>query len=331
MLQIFVNANYDFVGKRRWFYIASLAAVAAALLSIAAHRGLNYGIDFTGGTIVQVRYDKPVTVAQVRKGLDELRLGSAVIQQFGDTREYLIRLPESEQKTEAIISQIQGALGKASGASVEIRRVEFVGPQVGRDLQLQALYAVLAGMIGILIYVAIRFDFRGGVISIVALAHDVIVTLGALSITNREMSLPVLAALLTIVGYSINDTIVVFDRIRERRTQGARKGQNLAALVNAAINQTLSRTILTSFTVFLSAFILFLFGGEVLHDFAFALVIGVISGTYSSIAAASLVMDWELWSRAPGRATRKAPERADRAVAVAAPPAESRERTGRKS
>jgi preprotein translocase subunit SecF len=331
MLQIFVNANYDFVGRRRWFYIASLGAVAAALLSIAAHRGLNYGIDFTGGTVVQVRYDKPVTVAQVRNGLDELRLGSAVIQQFGDTREYLIRLPETEQKTEAIISRIQGALGKASGASVEIRRVEFVGPQVGRDLQLQALYAVLAGMIGILIYVAIRFDFRGGVISIVALAHDVIVTLGALSITNREMSLPVLAALLTIVGYSINDTIVVFDRIRERRAQGARKGQNLAALVNAAINQTLSRTILTSFTVFLSAFILFLFGGEVLHDFAFALVIGVVSGTYSSIAAASLVMDWELWSRAPGRASRKTPERADRVVAVAAPPAESRERTGRKS
>ena len=310
MLQIFVNTNYDFVGKRRWFYIASLGAVVVALLSIALHRGLNYGIDFTGGTLIQVRYDRPVTVAQVRQGLDQLKLGGAVIQQFGDPREYLIRLPETEQKTEEIGPRIQDALGKAVSGAVEIRRIEFVGPQVGRDLQLQALYAVLAGMVGILIYVAIRFDFRGGVISIVVLAHDVIVTLGMLSISNREMSLPVLAALLTIVGYSINDTIVVFDRIRESRGRGLRKGQNLADLVNGAINQTLSRTILTSFTVFITAGVLLLFGGEVLHDFAFALVIGVITGTYSSIAAASLVMDWESWSRLRARSSGKVPVKA---------------------
>ena len=296
MFQIFVNARYDFVGKRRWFYVASLAAMAISLVSIAAHRGLNYGIDFTGGALVQVRYDKAVTVAQVRQGLDELKLGSAVIQQFGDAREYLIRLAETEQKAAEISTRIQGALAGAAGGQVEIRRLEFVGPQVGRDLQLQALYAVLAGMVGILIYVAIRFDFRGGAISIVALTHDVIVTLGGLSITNREMSLPVLAALLTIVGYSINDTIVVFDRIRENRGRGLRRGQSIADLVNNAINQTLSRTILTSFTTFLSAIVLLLFGGEVLHDFAFALVIGVVTGTYSSVAAATLVMDWELWS-----------------------------------
>jgi preprotein translocase subunit SecF len=297
MLQIFVNARYDFVGKRRWFYFVSLAAMALSLVSIAAHRGLNYGIDFTGGALVQVRYDKPVTVAQVRQGLDELKLGSGVIQQFGDAREYLIRLAETEQKAAEISSRIQGALASAAGSQVEIRRLEFVGPQVGRDLQLQALYAVLAGMTGILIYVAIRFDFRGGAISIVALTHDVIVTLGAISITSREMSLPVLAALLTIVGYSINDTIVVFDRIRENRGRGLRRGQSIADLVNNAINQTLSRTILTSFTTFLSAIVLLLFGGEVLHDFAFALVIGVVTGTYSSVAAATLVMDWEVWSR----------------------------------
>ncbi|HYB44071.1 MAG TPA: protein translocase subunit SecF [Candidatus Methylomirabilis sp.] len=304
MVQIFVNANYDFVGKRRWFYIASLAAVALSLLSIALHRGLNYGIDFTGGSLIQVRYDRPVTVADVRKGLDELRLGSAVIQQFGDAQEYLIRLSGSEQRTEEISGRIVDALSRGAGTKVEIRRMEFVGPQVGRDLQFQALYAVLAGMAGILIYVAIRFDFRGGVISIAALAHDVIVTLGAISITNREMSLPLLAALLTIVGYSINDTIVVFDRIRESRGRGLRKGQTLADLVNGAINQTLSRTVLTSFTVFLTASVLYLFGGEVLHDFAFALVIGVLTGTYSSVAAATLVMDWELWSRkrTPARA-----------------------------
>ena len=142
-------------------------------------------------------------------------------------------------------------------------------------------------------------------ISVVAIAHDVIVTLGALSVTHREISLPVLAALLTIVGYSINDTIVVFDRIRETRAKGIRKGQNWADLVNAAMNQTLSRTVLTSFTVFLSALVLLLFGGEVLHDFSFALLVGVVTGTYSSVAAASLVMDWETWSRARSRAPRK--------------------------
>jgi preprotein translocase subunit SecF len=307
MFQIFVNAQFDFVGKRRWFYIASVGAVGLALLSIALHGGLNYGIDFTGGGLIQVRYDKPVKVDDVRRGLDELKLGTAVIQQFGDSREYLIRLPPSEQNAEQLGARVRGALAKAAGASVEVRRLEFVGPQVGRDLQIQALYAVLAGMAGILIYVAIRFDFRGGVIAILALAHDVMVTLGALSVVNLEMSLPVLAALLTIVGYSINDTIVVFDRIRESRGRGLRRGLALADLINGAINQTLSRTILTSFTTFLAAFVLLVFGGEVLRDFAFALVIGVVTGTYSSVAAASLVMDWETWglrrrSKAPAAA-----------------------------
>jgi len=305
MLQIFVNANYDFVGKRRWFYLASGGLVVLSLVSILFRGGLNYGIDFTGGTLLQVRYDKPVTVEVVRRGLDEIKLGQAVIQQFGDAQEYLIRLHQAGEKPEALSKQVQDALSRTSGSAVEIRRLEFVGPQVGRDLQLQALYAVLAGMAGILIYVAFRFHFRDGVISVVAIAHDVIVTLGALSVTHREISLPVLAALLTIVGYSINDTIVVFDRIRETRAKGIRKGQNWADLVNAAMNQTLSRTVLTSFTVFLSALVLLLFGGEVLHDFSFALLVGVVTGTYSSVAAASLVMDWETWSRARSRAPRK--------------------------
>ena len=298
MLQIFVNANYDFVGKRRWFYVASGGLMLLSLIWIFFVGGLNYGIDFTGGALVQVRYDKPASVDLVRRGLDEIKLGNAVIQQFGDVQEYLIRLPQGGEKPDQLSKQVQDALEKAASAKVEIRRLEFVGPQVGRDLQLQALYAVLAGMGGILLYVAFRFHFRDGVISVVAIAHDVIVTLGALSFTQREMSLPVLAALLTIVGYSINDTIVVFDRIREGRGKGLRKGQTLAELVNASMNQTLSRTLLTSFTTFVSALVLFIFGGEVLRDFAFALVIGVVTGTYSSIAAASLVMDWETWSRA---------------------------------
>ena len=309
MLQIFVNTKYDFVGKRRWFYIASVGAVVISFLSIALHGGLNYGIDFTGGTLIQVRFDKPVSVDAVRRGLDRIQLGNAVIQQFGDAQEYLIRLPQGEQKLDVLTKQVQGALATSHGGAVDIRRIEFVGPQVGRDLQLQALYAVLAGMAGILIYVALRFDYRGGVVSILALAHDVIVTLGALSVTNREISLSVLAALLTIVGYSINDTIVVFDRIRESRGRGGlRKGEGgLAGLINSALNQTLSRTLLTSFTTFLASFVLFLFGGEVLRDFAFALVIGVVTGTYSSVAAAALILDWETWGRGPARSGRKLP------------------------
>jgi preprotein translocase subunit SecF len=310
MIQIFVNANYDFVGKRRWFYVGSLALIVISLLAILVRGGLNYGIDFTGGTLIQVRYEKPVSVADVRRGLDEIKFGNAIIQQFGDPREYLIRLPHSDQKPEQITPLVQGALAKASGGTVEIRRVEFVGPQVGRDLQVQALYAVLAGMAGILIYVAIRFDFRGGVISILAIAHDVIVTLGALTIFNFEMSLSVLAALLTIVGYSINDTIVIFDRIRESRARGLRKGQSLANLVNGALNQTLSRTILTSFTTFMASLVLFVFGGEVLRDFAFALVVGVALGTYSTVAAASLIVDWETWSRSRQGSPRKVPAKA---------------------
>jgi preprotein translocase subunit SecF len=310
MLQIFVNAKYDFVGKRRWFYLASGGFMLLSLVSILLHGGLNYGIDFTGGTLVQVRYDKPASVELVRRGLDDINLGGAVIQQFGDAQEYLIRLHQAGERPETLSKQVQDALAKAAGAKVEIRRLEFVGPQVGRDLQLQALYAVLAGMAGILIYVALRFHFRDGAVSVAAIAHDVVVTLGVLSVTQREMSLPVLAALLTIVGYSINDTIVVFDRIRETRAKGIRKGQIWAEMVNGAINQTLSRTVLTSFTVFLSALVLFLFGGEVLRDFSFALLIGVITGTYSSIAAASLVLDWETWSRARARAGGKVPAKA---------------------
>jgi preprotein translocase subunit SecF len=305
MMQIFVNANYDFVGKRKWFYVASAGFMVLSLATILFHGGLNYGIDFTGGALVQVRYDKPASVDLVRKGLDDIKLGNAVIQQFGDAQEYLIRLPQGGEKPDQLSTQVQDALAKAANAKVEIRRLEFVGPQVGRDLQFQALYAVLAGMAGILIYVAFRFHYRDGTISVVAIAHDVIVTLGVMTLAHREMSLPVLAALLTIVGYSINDTIVVFDRIRESRGKSLRKGQTWAEVVNAAMNQTLSRTVLTSFTVFMSAVVLFVFGGEVLRDFSFALLVGVVTGTYSSIAAASLVMDWETWSRARARSGGK--------------------------
>ncbi len=307
MLQIFVSPRYDFIGKRRWAYLISAAFVLAGLLHIAYKGGLHYGIDFAGGTLIQVRFEKAVTVDAVRRALDRVRLGDSVIQEFGDPRESLIRVAAAAGPPEEVSKRVESGLREAGLPGFEVRRLEFVGPQVGRDLQWQAVQAVLFGMAGILVYTAIRFDFKGGVAAILALAHDVLVSLGALSLTNREMSLPVLAALLTIVGYSINDTIVVYDRIREHRGRGIRKGETLPDVINAAINQTLSRTVLTSLTVFLVVAVLYAFGGEVLRDFAFVLLVGVVTGTYSSVfVAAPIIVDWEAWSQARQRQAKKA-------------------------
>jgi preprotein translocase SecF subunit len=307
MLQIFVNPRYDFISKRRWAYLLSAVITLAGLGHIAAKGGLQYGIDFAGGTLVQVRFQQATTVDTVRSALDRVRLGESVIQEFGDRQEYLIRIPATSGSLEEVSKRVEGGLREAGLPGFEIRRLEFVGPQVGRDLQWQALQAVLWGMAGILVYTAIRFDFKGGVAAIIALVHDVLVAVSALSLTGREMSLPVLAALLTIVGYSINDTIVVFDRIREHRGRGVRKGETLADVINTAINQTLSRTILTSLTVFLVVVVLYLFGGEVLRDFAFVLLVGVVTGTYSSVfVAAPIIVDWEAWIQARERPAKKA-------------------------
>jgi preprotein translocase subunit SecF len=307
MLQIFANPRYDFISKRRWAYLLSAVVTLAGLGHIAAKGGLQYGIDFAGGTLVQVRFQQATTVDAVRSALDRVRLGESVIQEFGDRQEYLIRVPATTGSLEDVSKRVEGGLRGAGLPGFEVRRLEFVGPQVGRDLQWQALQAVLWGMVGILVYTAIRFDFKGGVAAIIALIHDVLVAVGALSLTGREMSLPVLAALLTIVGYSINDTIVVFDRIREQRGRGVRKGETLADVINTAINQTLSRTILTSLTVFLVVVVLYLFGGEVLRDFAFVLLVGVVTGTYSSVFVASpIIVDWEAWIQARQRTGKKA-------------------------
>jgi preprotein translocase SecF subunit len=307
MLQIFPNPKYDFISKRRWAYLFSLVFTLIGLGHIAYKGGLHYGIDFAGGTLVQPRFEKAITVDDVRRALDRVRLGESVIQEFGDPQEYLVRVPAGAGSLEDVSRRVETGFKEAGLPKFEVRRLEFVGPQVGRDLQWQAVQAVLYGMVGILIYTAIRFDFKGGVAAIVALAHDVLVALGALSLANREMSLTVLAALLTIVGYSINDTIVVFDRIREQRARGIRKGETLADAINGAINQTLSRTILTSLTVFMVVMLLYVFGGEVLRDFAFVLLVGVITGTYSSVfVAAPIIVDWENWSIGRQRPGRKA-------------------------
>jgi preprotein translocase SecF subunit len=294
MIELFRSPSYNFIGKRRWAYLLSAVLMVIGLGTLTV-RGLRYDIDFTGGTLVQVRFEQLPSVAAIRAGLARIQLGESIIQEFGDAREYIIRLPLTTTSPEELTKRVTGALAQeASLGAFEIRRIEFVGPQVGRDLQLQAVYAVLFGMVGILIYIAWAFkSLKGGVAAVGAVIHDVVICLGALSLTGREFSLPVLAALLTIIGYSVNDTIVAYDRLRENRGKYSQKGKSFAEQLNDAINQTLSRTVLTALTTFLSAAILLWFGGKVLEDFAFVLVIGVITGTYSTIyIAGAIIVDW---------------------------------------
>jgi len=309
MIELFRSPNYDFIGKRRWAYLASLVFSAVGLVSLAVKGGLRYDIDFAGGTLIQVRFERPPQVAAIRAALGRIGLGESVIQEFGDPREFILRLPLTQADSTEITRRVQGALGgEAALGAFEIRRVEFVGPQVGRDLQVQALYAVLAGLIGILLYIAIRFDLKGGVAAVAAVFHDVLVSVGALSLTDREFSLPVLAAILTIIGYSVNDTIVAYDRLRENRGRlGQQKGVTFAQQMNLAVNQTLSRTILTALTVFFSTAILLFFGGRVLEDMAFVLFVGVITGTYATVyIAGALVVDWTERVEARVRKAKKA-------------------------
>jgi preprotein translocase subunit SecF len=298
MLELFRTPQFDFIGKRKWFYIASALFIALGLGSLLVRGGLRTDIDFAGGSLVQLRFERAPTIEQIRKALAAAGLGDSVIQEFGDAREFIVRLKLGSGADEAGATVQQALARDAALGPFEIRRVEFVGPQVGRDLQLQALYAVLAGLAGILIYVAFRFDLKGGVTAIIAQTHDVLVSLGALSLTDREFSLPVLAALLTVIGYSVNDKIVAYDRVREnRRRGGAIRAQPFAAQINTAINQTLSRTLLTGLSVLFAAGVLFLFGGKVLEDFAFTLIVGVVAGTYSTIyIAAALIVDWTRWA-----------------------------------
>jgi preprotein translocase subunit SecF len=308
MLELFHDPNYDFIGKRRWAYLISILFVLIGLISIVAKGGLRYDIDFTGGTLIQLRFEQPPAIARIRAALSRIGLGESVIQQFGDPREYILRMPLTSTNPEEVARRVQTALSaEAALGKFDIRRVEFVGPQVGRDLQLQAVYAVLAGLVGILLYIALRFDLKGGVAAVVAVFHDVLICLGAISLTNRDFSLPVLAALLTIIGFSVNDTIVAYDRLRENRGKTIPRGMTFAQQMNVAINQTLSRTVLTSLTVFFSTAILLFFGGKTLEDFAFVLFIGVITGTYSTIyVASSIVVDWTNYVEGRIRRAKKA-------------------------
>jgi preprotein translocase subunit SecF len=307
MIELFRSPNVNFIGKRKWAYAASIFITVVALASLFV-QGLRYDLDFTGGTLVQVRFERPPTVAQIRAGLSRIQLGESIIQEFGDPLEYIVRMPLTASSSEALTKQVTAALAQESALGpFEIRRVEFVGPQVGKELQWQAIQAVLYGLVGILLYIGFRFDLKGGAAAVIAVFHDVLVCLGAVSITHREFSLPVLAALLTIIGFSVNDTIVAYDRLRENRSKFVPKGKTFAEQMNDAVNQTLSRTVLTSLTVFLSAAILLLYGGKTLEDFAFVLFVGVITGTYSTTyVAAALVVDWTAYVEGRLRRGKKA-------------------------
>jgi preprotein translocase subunit SecF len=282
------DTNFDFVGKRKIFIGISCAAILLSLVLLAV-RGLNYGIDFVGGTLVQVAFKEKKPIGDIRRAVLDLNLGETVIQEFGSDREFLIRVEKLKGSIEAVDRRITGELEKAFGkGSFEMRRTESVGPQVGEDLKRKAMSSVLFACIGILIYVGIRFRFVPAAASVVALMHDVVITLGVLALTGKEFNLPIVAAVLTIIGYSINDTIVIFDRIREN-TRLSRRSE-LGEVINTSINQTLSRTILTGGTTLLTLLVFLLLGGEVIADFAFVLVVGVLVGTYSSIYIASPIL-----------------------------------------
>ena len=281
------KTNIDFMSRQRQALKISGIVIAVCLLSFL-FRGMNWGLDFTGGTVIEVAYAQPTDIPQVRETLTEAGFGDAQIQHFGTSSEVLIRLaPREGLNSAAISSQVLEALKAGSQVEVTMRRVEFVGPQVGDELVEDGGLAMLLAMIGILIYVALRFEWRLAVGAIAAVFHDVIITVGLFSILGVEFDLTVLAAVLAVIGYSVNDTVVIFDRIRENFRR-MRKGTVLE-IMNTSINQTLARTLMTSLTTLLAVVTLFLLGGPVLKGFSLALIIGVLVGTYSTIYVASPV------------------------------------------
>ena len=279
------NRNFNFMGRRRVALAVSGVLIVVSLVSLFM-RGLSFGIDFTGGTLIEVGYEQAVELEQVRSVLAENGFGEAQVQQFGTPQDLLIRLaPREGVKSSELSDKVFAALSKAADGRVELRRVEFVGPQVGDELTEDGALAVLVALMAILMYVAVRFEWRFAVGSVAALVHDVTITLGFFSITQLEFDLTVLAAVLAVIGYSLNDTIVVFDRIRENFRK-IRKGTP-EEVINTSINQTLSRTLITSLTTLVVLLALFFLGGEIIHNFSLALILGIVVGTYSSIYIAS--------------------------------------------
>jgi preprotein translocase subunit SecF len=334
------DTKIDFIGKKKIAFSLSIACIAISILSLIIHNGPKLGIDFAGGTLIQIKSKTAVRIDDIKSGLDTVGLGKSSVQQFGERihNEFLVRTDLLYENADTFASEIKKALEAATGGEVEIRRVEMVGPQVGQDLREKALFAMFYALLFITIYISGRFELKwiiSGVVAaaligavyvtnlfnvsipvligaaliislvifwflelkyamgaIVALIHDVTITVGIFSIFGKEFTLPVIAALLTIIGYSLNDTIIVFDRIRENIRKHHKQPLNF--VINRSINETLSRTILTSLTTLIVVVALFILGGGIIHDFAFALMIGIGVGTYSSIYVASpILLAWQ--------------------------------------
>lgn len=328
--------NLDFIGKRQIGFWFSLTLILITIVTLVIHKGPKYGIDFAGGTIIQIQFQKEVNVGDIRKGLDQVGLGGSAVQAFGERKnhEYLIRAQGSLKTDEKTVSAIKNAIEESTGAQPVIRRNEMVGPKVGKDLREKALLAMFFALLFITIYISGRFEHKwlvsiviavslAGAVSllklintsipllmlaallvtlvlfvvlrlkyamgaIVALIHDVMITVGIFSLMNKEFTLPIIAALLTIIGYSLNDTIIVFDRIRENLKKFHKNP--LSTTINTSINETLNRTVLTSLTTLIVVITLYILGVETIRDFAFAMIIGVVIGTYSSIFVASPIL-----------------------------------------
>jgi preprotein translocase subunit SecF len=279
--------NIDFVGKMKYAIAFSAILLLIGIGSVIFHGGLNPGIDFAGGSIIQIKFSKNISADQIRTALQSTKLGNSTIQQFG-ANEFLIRTSESFSDQNMLAANVEQPLSAAFNKDYEIRRVEVVGSKVGADFTRKAIIAVILSWLAILIYVTWRFEFRYAMGGILALVHDTLIVIGAVSILNMEFTINIVAVLIFVIGFSINDTIVTLDRIREIVKQNPKR--KLGDIINSAINQTLSRTILTSLTVFLTLLALYIFGGTVIRDFAFAMLVGTVIGTYSTIYIACTIV-----------------------------------------
>lgn len=291
--------HFDFLGKKQIALIVSVLLILMGTVSVVYHQGFNYGIDFKGGFQVRIKFERAIDLNALRKQFDRLDMNSTSLQTIGDTNEVKLVLPlNNPLGTGSELTSNLKELLAGDYPKLEIRSVESVGPQVGDELKLSALYAILIALGLILIYITIRFHWKFGISAILTLTHDVVVVVGFFSVFDKEFTLPVVAALLTVVGYSLNDTIVVFDRIRENMARFRKK--NLEEVINLSINEILSRTILTSGTTLFVVLALFFLGGEIIHDFAFGILVGIVVGTYSSIYVASpLLLQMSVKAPAP--------------------------------
>ncbi|GAB2667285.1 protein translocase subunit SecF [Vibrio panuliri] len=292
MFQILkAESTIDFLRWSKVAFVFSLFMIGASIFTLST-KWLNWGLDFTGGTLIEVGFEQPAQLDEIRTSLEAKGFGDAIVQNFGSARDVMVRLsPREDISGETLGNQIISAIKEGTGKEVEMRRIEFVGPNVGDELTEAGGLAILVSLICILIYVSVRFEWRLAAGAVMSLAHDIIITLGVFSIMQIEVDLTIVAALLTVVGYSLNDTIVVFDRIRENFRR-MRKGDSVE-VINSAITQTLSRTLITSGTTLFVVIALFTQGGAMIHGFATALLLGITVGTYSSIYVAS-ALAWKL-------------------------------------